>query len=130
MADVVGVIVGAVLVHLAIHLFHFIAEVSTLMAGGSGVRAHMPQLASAYEASFFIYFVAAPFGCVAWFAWIDRTVKNLYAAGITRLDRTPMQMVMAYMIPGVNLSRPHGDLQRLYRAVRAGNGWTGCRDSR
>ena len=121
--DLVAIMVGAILVHLAVHVFTLTLELAAWSRGADGVRDGFSELWSAYRASFFVFFVAAPIGCITWFHWLDRSIKNLYADGIEKFERTPFDVVMAYFVPLLNLYKPLFDLQRIYCAVRAGNAW-------
>jgi hypothetical protein len=120
-----GVMLGVLLVQLVCHLLQLGLEVAAAFGPGigAGVRAALPAFAPAYELAAFIFLVAAPIGCVTWFSWLDRDVKNLYADGIHDFGRTPLEIVMAYMVPGVNLYRPLADLQRLRAGLAEGQGW-------
>lgn len=130
-ASLFGVMIGVLIVQILVHGVHFALEALVLWqhGPGAGIRIALPRLAGLYELGWFVFFVAAPIGCVTWFAWIDRDLKNLYADGIHDLRRTPMQQVMGYMIPGLNLYRPLADLQLLHAGLTEGRNWRRAEDS-
>ncbi|MEM6650939.1 MAG: DUF4328 domain-containing protein, partial [Pseudomonadota bacterium] len=123
-APVAEIIKGALWVQLAVHGATFALETGALMMGQPKIGTELPFLRDVYQASFFVYFLAALMGCVAWFHWLDRMVKNIYADGVTNLNRTPLDVVLNYMTPGLNLWKPLQDFQAIYRALWAKNEWT------
>lgn len=115
-----AVLTGALLVQLVLHGWTFAAEAffaDRVLPQAGGGRTPVGHL---YLASFWVFALAIPVGCVAWMRWLDWSVKNVLASNGTRFGRTPAQVVWAYFVPGVNLYEPLRDLRRLYRANARG----------
>jgi hypothetical protein len=121
-----GVVVGAILVHMGVHLFQLVIGLVALARPADWPGADFGWLGEAYVAGYFIFGVAAVMGNVAWFRWLDHSVKNLYADGIVDTGLRPLDVVGAWFVPGVNLFRPLRHMRRLYQCVAGGNRWRRC----